>query len=200
MDAYINRSYFEKLLDKVLEIELQRYSSFFDAVGEHLDIVEFWGDLGTQDGPMISPDLYRRVIQPRERQLVDLVKDKTGAKAALHTCGAVFDFIPDIIDAGYEVLNPVQTTAVGMDPVLLKREFGQDITFWGAIDTQHTLPFGTAAETRDEVKRIIDILAPGGGFIFAPCHNIQAMTPPENVIAMFAAAAEHGVYQKTGGQ
>ena len=194
MDAYINPEYFEALLDKVLEIEMERYSQFFETVGEHLDVVEFWGDLGMQIGPMISPELYRTKIKPREKQLVDLVKKKTNAKACLHTCGACFDFIPDIIDAGYEVLNPIQTTAAGMEPAKLKREFGKDITFWGAIDTQHILPFGNVQEVKEEVQQKIDLLASDGGFILAPCHNIQASTPPQNVIALFEAAVEYGKY------
>ena len=194
MDAYINPQYFSGVMDKVLEIQLERYTHFFNAVGEYLDLVEFWGDLGTQLAPLISPELYRTVIKPREAQLVDLVKKKTKAKVALHTCGASSAFIPDIIDAGYEVLNPIQTTAAGMDPQTLKKEFGKEITFWGAIDTQQVLPFGSVQDVKDHVKRIIDTLAPGGGFILAPAHNIQAYTPPENVITLFETAVEYGKY------
>lgn len=194
MDAYLDPDYFAAVMDKVLEVLLPRYTLFFDAVGEHLDLVEFWGDLGTQIGPMVSPELYKSVIMPKERQLVDLVKSKTNAKAALHTCGSSYAFIPDIIEAGYEIINPVQVTAVDMDPIRLKKEFGNDLTFWGGIDTQQILPFGTPQQVSDEVKRIIDIMAPGGGFILAPVHNIQAFTPPENVIALFETAIEYGVY------
>jgi len=192
MDAYINPEYFSGVMDKVLEVLLARYTLFFDAIGTYLDVVEFWGDLGTQLAPLISPKLYRSVIKPREKQLVDLVKSKTNAKVALHTCGASSAFIPDIIDVGYDVLNPIQITAAGMDPAELKKDFGKEITFWGAIDTQQLLPFGSVQNVKDEVKRIIDILAPGGGFILAPVHNIQAFTPPENVIALFETAMEYG--------
>jgi uroporphyrinogen decarboxylase len=113
----------------------------------------------------------------------------------LHTDGAVAPFIPDFIEMGIDILNPVQVSAAGMDTKALKREFGRDITFWGGgCNSQHVLLFGTPQEVADEVKRRIDDLAPGGGFVFSPIHNVQAGVPPENVVAMFRAAQEHGVY------
>jgi uroporphyrinogen decarboxylase len=112
----------------------------------------------------------------------------------LHTCGSSYAFIPDLIDAGYEVLNPVQTTAAGMDPARLKREFGGDLAFWGAVDTQRVLPFRTPGDVKRNVREAIEALAPGGGYLLAPCHNIQANAPPKNVVAIFDAAKEHGGY------
>ena len=192
MDIAIDAKFFEATMDRVLESLIDVYTTFFNIFGDRLDVVQFWCDLGTQRGPLISPEIYRKYIKPREAALINLTKKMTNAKVALHTCGGVYEIIPDIIDAGYDVLNPVQTTAIGMEPSRLKREFGKDLVFWGAIDTQRVLPFGTIDEVRDEVKAKIDILAPGGGYIFAPCHNIQANTPPENVLTMFETAIEHG--------
>jgi uroporphyrinogen decarboxylase len=193
-DIHDDPALFEALLDGVLEAELALYGRFFEIAGERLDMVQYWGDLGSQHGPLISPDHYRRYVKPREAELVEFTRKHTNAKIALHSCGAVYDFIPDAIDAGYDVLNPVQTTAAGMDPVRLKREFGADLVFWGAVDTQRVLPFGSSEDVENEVKRQIDTLAPGGGYILAPCHNIQALTPVENVLGLFEAARSYGRY------
>jgi uroporphyrinogen decarboxylase len=194
MDIYDDTGFFEALMDRVLEAELDIYGDFFEIVGEHLDVVQIWGDLGSQQGPLISPAHYQKYVMDREAALVEFVKKHTGARVALHSCGSVHEFIPDIIETGYEVLNPIQTNAAGMDPVRLKKEFGSDIVFWGGVDTQRVLPFGTEDEVRDEVRRLIEILAPGGGYILAPCHNIQANTPPENIAMLFNAAGEFGTY------
>lgn len=180
----------EKLLDKILEVLMGLYGKFLDIVGEYLDCFMVYSDLGSQRGPIIAPKFYRDIIKDRDKELIKLIKDKSNAKVALHSCGAVYDFIPDIIDAGYDVLNPIQTNAYGMDSKKLKREFGKDIVFWGAIDTQRILPFGTVEDVKNEVRHKINDLGKGGGYIFAPCHNIQANTPPENVIAMFEEVKE----------
>jgi uroporphyrinogen decarboxylase len=193
-DLYENLPFFEAILDRILEALTSMYERFFALVGEHLDVIQFWGDLGTQHGPLISPDHYRRYVKPRESALVEFAKKNTNAKICLHSCGAVSAFIPDLIDAGYEILNPVQTTAADMDPTWLKREFGKDIAFWGSIDTQQILPFGSTEDVRQEVKHKIETLGPGGGYLLAPCHNIQAQTPPENVVAVFEAAKEYSAY------
>jgi len=193
-DVYTDPSMFEAILDKVLEVELSMYERFFGIVGEHLDVVQFWGDLGSQKGPLIDPDHYRRYIKPREAALVEYTKQNTSARVCLHTCGSAYAFIPDLIDAGYDLLNPVQTTALDMEPVRLKREFGRDLVFWGSIDTQSTLPFGSEQDVRAEVRAKIDTLGDGGGYILAPCHNIQAGTPARNVAAMYDEAQRYGVY------
>jgi uroporphyrinogen decarboxylase len=194
IDLIQDPGYFRTLLEKVLQVEMDMYAPFFDAVGDRLDVVQYWGDLGSQQGPLISPAHYREYVKPLEAELVRFTKSRTGARVCLHSCGAVAEFIPDLIDAGYDVLNPVQTTARGMDPVRLKREFGKDMVFWGGVDTQRTLPFGTKTDIRAAVENLIGALGAGGGYILAPCHNIQALTPPENVIAAFEAARDAGVY------
>ena len=141
----------------------------------------------------MSPELYRRMIKPKQRRLMDAIKSKTEAKIFYHGCGAVSDLIPDLIDIGVDIVNPVQVSARGMDTRRLKREYGRDIVFWGGgVDTQGVLPFGTPEEVSDEVKRRIDDLAPGGGYVFAAVHNIQALVPPENIVALFETALEYG--------
>ena len=145
----------------------------------YLDVLQLWSDLGSQIGPLISPKFYREKIKPRDKELIKLLKSKTKAKIIIHSCGSICDFIPDLIDEGYDGINPIQTTAVNMDPVKLKKEFGKDLIFWGAMDTQRILPFGKPDDVIDEVKKIIKILGQGGGYIFGPCHNIQANTPGE---------------------
>ena len=193
-DVFTDPAVFETILDHVLEVEMEMYEPFFRVVGEHLDVVQLWGDLGSQRGPLISPEHYRRYIKPREAALVAFTKERTRARVCLHTCGSTYAFLPDLIDAGYDLLNPVQTTALDMDPARLKREFGGDLVFWGSIDTQRILPFGTEGEVRSEVREKIDTLGEGGGFIMAPCHNIQANTPPGNVVAMYDEALSYGRY------
>jgi uroporphyrinogen decarboxylase len=167
-----------------------------DEVGDFLHVFTYWDDLAAQNSLMISADSYRESIKPRQRRLVEAIKKKTKAKVFLHCCGAVFDLIPDFIEVGFDILNPVQVSAKGMDPARLKREFGKDIVFWGGgIDTQRTLPFGTPEEVEDEVKRRIDELGPGGGFVFATVHNIQSFVPPANIVAAFDTALRHGQYR-----
>jgi len=148
-----------------------------------------------QEGWLINPDLYRKMIKPKQRRLVEAIRKKTDARLFYHGCGATRELIPDLIDLGFDILNPVQVSARGMDTRELKREFGKDIVFWGGgVDTQRVLPFGTPAEVAREVKRRIDDLAPGGGFVFAAVHNIQAFVPPENIVVAFDTALEYGWY------
>jgi uroporphyrinogen decarboxylase len=184
--------FLNKLLDKTTELLAGLYGRFLDAVGPYLDCLELYSDLGTQRGPLFSPSFYRQVLMPRDKELLDFLRGKTSAKMCLHSCGSTYAFLPDVIAAGFEVLNPVQTTAADMDAVRLKREFGKDLVFWGAIDTQQVLPFGTPDDIRREVAQKVRDLGPCGGYILAACHNIQAQTPPENVLAMFEAACELG--------
>lgn len=170
------------------------YERFFEIVGDHVDVVRFCGDSGTQRDPLIDPERYRRYIKPRQTVLVDFEKTNTRAKVCLHTCGSMYAFIPHIIDAGYDILNPVQSTALKMDPVQLKREFGKDLTFWVSVGTQQILTFGSEKDVRMEVRRKIDTLGDGGSYILAPCQNIQPATPAENVVAMYGEARTYGRY------
>lgn len=148
-----------------------------------------------QDRPLLRPSLYRKLVKPYHNKLFSFAKSRCDACLLLHTDGAVAPFISDFIEMGIDAVNPVQVSAAGMDTKALKREFGQDITFWGGgCDSQTVLPFGSPEEVADEVKRRIDDLAPGGGFVFSSIHNVQAGVPAENVVAMFETAREYGVY------
>jgi uroporphyrinogen decarboxylase len=185
----------EALLAKLAEAACADLARYLDAVGEYIDIVQVGDDLGTQAGPQLSPRMYRRLVKPYQSQVWQFAKQRSGLPLFLHCCGGIYPLIPDLIEAGVDILNPVQISAVGMDPVRLKREFGADLVFWGGgCDTQRVLPEGTPADVRDHVRRQIDILAPGGGFVFTQVHNILANVPPENVVAMFDAAQEFGAY------
>jgi uroporphyrinogen decarboxylase len=185
----------DRLMGQITDIYIESCNNYLEQVGEYLHVLTCWDDICGQDGWLIAPDLYRRMIKPKERRLVEAIKSKTDAKVYYHGCGAVFDLIPDLIDVGFDILNPVQVSARGMDTKRLKEEYGEDIVFWGGgVDTQHVLPFGTPQEVADEVKRRIDDLAPGGGFVFAAVHNIQALVPPENIVAAFETALEYGRY------
>jgi uroporphyrinogen decarboxylase len=145
---------------------------------------------------MVRPDLYRRLIKPKQKRLVDAIKKKTNAKLFYHSCGATFDLVPDLIEIGFDILNPFQVSAKGMDTKRLKATYGKDITFWGGgVNTQHLLPFGKPEQVVDEVKRRIDDLAPGGGFVFAAVHNIQPFVPPANIVAAFDTALQYGKYK-----
>ena len=185
----------DRMMEQITDIYVESCISYLEQVGEYLQVFCYWDDVSGQDGWLISPDIYRRMVKPKQRRLLQAIKSKTDAKIYYHGCGAVYDLIPDLIDLGFDTVNPVQVSARGMDTQRLKREFGNDITFWGGgVDTQHVLPFGTAQEVADEVKRRIDDLAPGGGFVFAAVHNIQALVPPENIIIAFETALEYGRY------
>ena len=185
----------DRLMEQITDIYIESCNNYLDEVGKYIQVFTYWDDVNTQDGWMIRPEIYRKMIKPKERRLVEAIKKKTDAKIFFHGCGATFDLIPDLIELGFDILNPVQVSARGMDTKLLKREYGKDIVFWGGgVDAQRVLPFGKPKEVVDEVKRRIDDLAPGGGFIFAAVHNIQAFIPPENIVAAFDTALEYGRY------
>lgn len=185
-DLLLNGEVAEAFFDRLLETILRAQTYFLDAVGDLIDIHFTADDLCGQHGPLISPALYRRIIKPRQAQIVALIKTKTKAKVFYHTCGAVREFIPDLIEIGVDILNPVQVSAAGMDTAVLKREYGAHLSFWGGgCDTQRVLPFGTPAEVRAEVQRRLRDLSPGGGYVFNPVHNIQPGVPVANVLALF---------------
>jgi uroporphyrinogen decarboxylase len=152
-------------------------------------------DLAGQPGPLFSPKFYRQVVRPRQQRVVDAIKAHSKAKIWYHTCGDCSAYIPDFIEMGIDILNPVQISTPGMDPQKLKDRWGKEIVFWGGgIDSQHVLPFATPDEVRQEVKKNVEIFKPGGGFVFNNVHNIQGGVPPENVVAMYEAAYEYGFY------
>jgi len=184
MDIAGNIKVADALMEEITQRYIQMYSNFLDEVGPYLSIVTYWDDVTGQNGPLISPQTYRKYIKPKQKRIVEVIKKKTSAKVFLHCCGAASFFIPDFIEIGFDILNPVQVSAYNMDTKRLKKEFGKDIVFWGGIDTQRILPFGKPKDVEKEVKGRIDDLAPRGGYIFATVHNIQANTPLRNLDAM----------------
>jgi uroporphyrinogen decarboxylase len=188
----------DRLMEQITDIYIESCTNYLELLGETIQVFTFWDDVCGQDGWLIRPDLYRKMIKPKQRRLVEAIKKHTRAKLFYHSCGATYDLIPDLIEIGFDILNPVQVSARGMDTKRLKRDFGKDIVFWGGgVDTQHVLPFGKPSDVADEVKRRIDDLAPGGGFVFAAVHNIQALVPPENIVAAFDTALEYGKYKES---
>lgn len=162
--------------------------------GDLVDVVACGDDLGTQNGPIVSPELYRRLFKPRHKKYFDTVKKHTRAFIHFHSCGSIYKLLNDLIELGVDVIHPVQVAARDMDSSVLGPEFGDRLSFWGGIDTQVVLPKGTTADVKSEVKRRIKDLAPGGGYILAAVHNIQPDVPVENVIAMYEAGKEYGRY------
>jgi len=185
----------DRLMGTITDIYIESCNRYLDYVGPYIDVFTFWDDVAGQNGWLIKPDLYRKLIKPKQKRLVEAIKQKTNAKLFYHSCGATRGLIPDLIEIGFDIQNPVQVSAEGMNTKELKAEFGKVITFWGGgVDTQRVLPFGKPQEVIDEVKRRIDDLAPGGGFVFAAVHNIQAFVPPENIVAAFDTALGYGKY------
>ena len=184
----------EAILEHNMMVNIGILEFLLDEVGDYVDVVTFGDDIGSTNSLMMSLEMYRRQLKPFHRRLVEAIKRKTDAKIVMHNDGAIYPMIPDIIDIGFDCLNPVQVSARGMETDRLKAEFGADLSFWGAIDTNFALPRGTPEDVRSEVGKRIKDLAPGGGFMLASVHNIQAEVPPENVVAMFDSAEELGQY------
>ncbi len=193
-DVALNADLVGALMDAVLEFDLAVMEQALDLVGEDIDVILFGDDVTTQSGPMISPKSYRKLIRPRHERLFDFIHDRTDAKIMYHSCGSAYCFMEDFIDIGVDIINPVQVSAADMDTARLKAEFGDRISFWGGIDTQSVLPHGTEEEVRAEVEKRIADLAPGGGYVLAPVHNIQPDVPPENIVAMCDHAKVVGTY------
>jgi len=195
IDMMDNPAFCEALLEKTLAFWIDYYTGFMAEIGDLVDVVMIGDDVGGQSGPLFSPEFYRKIVKPRQKKLVQHVKSLTKAKIWYHTCGSVTEYIGDLLDNGIDILNPVQTSAKGMDPADLKARYGDRLTFWGgAIDTQHVLPFASPSEIREHVRGNIDALKPGGGYVFNNVHNIQAGVPPQNIVALFDAALEFGSY------
>jgi uroporphyrinogen decarboxylase len=178
-------------LDRLVEIHLANLDRFLGGVGDSIDIILFGDDLGAQNGPQISPDMYREFFKPRQKVMWDRVKRRSKAKIMLHCCGGVRELLADLIDAGLDAINPVQVSCAGMNAAELKRDFGRDITFWGGgCDTQQVVAFATPEQVRQHVLEQVAALRPGGGFVFQQVHNILANVPPENIVAMYDAVRE----------
>lgn len=196
MATITRRDHLIKIFERQCEIGLENLQKVFDAVGSRVAVVvTSFTDFGAQNGPFISPQTYRELYKPFNKAVNDWVHQHTTWKTFTHCCGSVRALLPDFVEAGFEILNPVQTSAARMDPVELKREFGDALTFWGGgIDTQRTLPFGTPEEVREEVRQRIKVFGAGGGFVFNPVHNVQARAPLANILAMYETVREYGHY------
>jgi uroporphyrinogen decarboxylase len=187
-----------QLFDQLLNLKLAYWQTALAELGDLVDVVTYADDYGTQVSQLISPAMFRKQLKPRVRQIFELQAALAPrARRFFHSDGNVRPLIPDFIEIGVDILNPVQTTAANMDPIELKRDFGKDLIFWGGgVDTQEILPHGTPQEVKDNVKRSIDALAAGGGYVFNTVHNIQADVPPANIVAMWEALQEYGVYSE----
>ena len=188
--------YIATVFEGQCNVGLANIQRFYEAVGNRVSVYNVTGtDFGQQEGPFISPRLYRQLFQPVHKRLNDWIHQNTRWKTYIHSCGSVRALLNDFIEAGFDILNPVQCSAAGMDPWELKRDFGDHLVFWGGgADTQRTLPFGTPEEVRREVRERIKAFAPGGGYIFNPIHNVQAGTPVENLLAMYETVQKEGRY------
>lgn len=201
MDTMLDPAGVEALFDIIVEDKIRYWDAIIDWAietgNEHkIDVVSECDDLGSQSTTIIDPDTLRQMVIPRFKIIFSHLKKRLShVKIFMHSCGAIREILPDLIDAGLDILNPVQFTATGMDLVGLKRDFGDVLTFWGGgVDTQSTLNKGTPQQVADEVKQIIDIMAPGGGFVFAPVHNVQDDVSPENFWAMWDTLQQYGKY------
>lgn len=194
MDMILDKKFVDALLWKLTEIQGEILKKYLDVVGPYVQIVEWADDVGTQNGPMFSPEIYKELVLEKHAYLSKIVKEKApGAKFMLHSCGSVKRFIPYFIEAGFDILNPVQPLAKNMDPADLKAEFGNEISFLGGVDVQQTMR-GSVDGVRSEIKQRIEELGPGGGFVLAPSHNFGDDIPLENILAFFETAREFGNY------
>ncbi|GAK60613.1 uroporphyrinogen-III decarboxylase [Candidatus Vecturithrix granuli] len=195
VDLAARPEFMHALMDKILDVHLRTIRNIFREVdGRHVDIAFIADDLAGDAQLMISPRMYRTFLKPRHQQLIACIRDYTQAKIMYHSCGAVRPLIPDLIEIGVEILNPIQTTAKGMNPASLKAEFGDQLTFWGGIDTREILPHGSVEDVAQEVRQVIHDLGAGGGYVLNFVHNAQPDVKPENVCAMFAAGKINGAY------
>jgi hypothetical protein len=192
------KEYIKEIFELTLEMQMKNIEMYRQAVGERIQVIEINGnDFGAQNGPFISPPMYRELYKPYHKVMNDWVHTNTGWKTFFHSCGSNAAFLDDFREAGVDILNPVQISAAGMDPALLKNKYGEDFVFWGgAVDAQHTLPFATVEEVLREVKENIDTFKTGGGYVFNNVHNIQAGVPVENILALFQALKEAGSYSR----
>jgi len=189
--------YVGELFDLATEVAIDNLKQYWEVLGDTIDIIHLDGyDFGAQDRELFSPKVFERFYEPSYKAICDWVHTNTPWKTAKHCCGSIPRLIEPMIRAGIDILNPVQTSAAGMDPQWLKDSFGERITFWGGgVDTQEVLPFGTPEEVYEHVAERTHIMMPGGGFIWNPIHNIQYNVPPENIVAAIQAVQDHGRYQ-----
>lgn len=196
MDPFMFPDFSDKLIGKIADLKIEFWEMALEALSDVVDVVAEGDDYGTQDSQLIDPDHFRNYYKPHIARVIAAMKrNAPHAKVMFHSCGNVRPIIPDFIEMGIDILNPVHITATGMEPFQLKKDFGRDITFWGGgVDTQKVLPTASPSEVSDHVKRNIDALAPGGGFVFTTVHNIQSEVPPQNILAMWETLQEYGKY------
>ena len=197
IDMMVNPGIVQAIMERILEVNMQYWERALAAVGENVLVASMADDLGSQNSLLVDLETYRQQIWPFHKRLFDFVKSKAKGKIYIffHNDGAVMETFPLLIDAGVDIINPFQVSCTGMDTRKFKLEFGRDLTVWGgSCDSQVIMPFGTPQEVRDETRRRIEDLAPGGGFIFAPIHVIQDGVPPENIMAWWETLQKYGVY------
>jgi uroporphyrinogen decarboxylase len=191
LDLLINNDKLEEMLDILVGMHLEGLEKKCRNLGDIVDIIRFGDDLGMTTGPFMDLNTFRRIMKPRYKILCDYVKKNSNMKIFLHSCGSIKQYLPDLIEVGFDIINPVQTNCYDMDPVELKKEFGNEITFWGGgVNTSGILNMASADDVRKDVLLRCEILARDGGFIFAPIHNILSEVPPQNVLAAYNAVRE----------
>jgi uroporphyrinogen decarboxylase len=198
-DIALEPAIVEALLDGMLEFQSAMFGEILNRAGPYVSVVMAGSDLGTQRGPAMSEEVYKRIVWPRQKKFYDFIHSKTDAPIFYHSCGSIVPMIPHLIDAGVNALHPVQPMAADMgsgegEREWLKKEYGDKIAFWGGLDQQGVFPFGTPQEVREATKKLLDAFMPGGGYIFCTGHNIQRGVPPENVLAAYDTAYEYGRY------
>lgn len=194
MDMVLKPDFTRALFERLTDYYEAVYKNYLRAIGEYIEMVIYYEDLSGQEGPLISPDLYRKYVKPCHKRIFKAIKENTQAKLCVHTCGSAYAFLDDYVELGVDVLNPVQISARDMDPLRLKQQYGKALAFHGGIDTQRFLPRATPVEIKEEVRRMIGILGRGGGYLFTSCHSIQPDVAPASIVALFSAAVEHGKY------
>jgi len=196
MDMVEQPAFCAAMLDRTLRFWLDWFDAFLKEVGDLVDVVMIGDDIAGQRGPLFDPSFYHEIVKPRHKQLVQFIRARTGAKTWYHTCGGCKRYIPELLDNGVDILNPVQISAADMEPEDLKAQFGDRLTFWGgAIDAQHVLPFADPQTVREHVRNNVRAFMPGGGYVFNNVHNIQSGVSAENILAMYDAAYEYGRYR-----
>ena len=192
IDLASNESLACAFLDKMVELKLKFWETSLTQLGDLIDVISEADDYGTQTSQLISPRMFREIFKPRLQTLFTRIHQLAPkAKLFFHSDGNIRPILPDLIEIGIDILNPIHITATGMEPGALKRDFGKDVAFWGGgVETQSVLPFGTPQEVKDNVRRNVEALAPGGGYVFNTIHNIQADVPPQNIVAMIEALRE----------
>ncbi len=190
-DLYINPKLAESILHRTTQGGIELFDALLNEVGDYIDIVSHGDDMGMQDRSIISAEIYDKYVKKYHKELIDFIKSKTKAKLFMHCCGSIHELIPGMIEAGVDILNPIQTSARNMEPERLKNDYGSELVFWGGIDTQQMLPNATEQEVRDEVKRLVEVLGKDGGYVLAPSHNLQKFVPAERIELLFECLNEY---------